>query len=199
MHRDTRRLAVAIAILLWLPSGCECRDHGTTRSLEVTADVQGRLTDGRTFDNHEPLLAYSNPGAGLAFGAANALASHAPIALPDDMTVDMPFLTHYADGGNHRIDLRLTVRDVPAGPSEIDLDETRAALDGWSGLQGHLSITLLAQDCGHGAYDCWLQLHATLDMSALDAAGDAISMTGAMLDAKETYYDVPTMCAQIGE
>jgi hypothetical protein len=194
-----RRLA-AIWFLFLLSSGCECRNHGVRRDVALTANVQGRLADGGAFDNSDPGLKSSYMGGGSAvFGTPAPSYTHPRIAFPQDMTVEMPFLTRLATGEAHLVDLNLTVRQVSDGPSQIDLDDTRAALDGWSGVQGQVSVTTLAQDCSHGGDDCLIQLHATIELSATNAGGDTIRVTGATLDQEDTYFDEPTMCAQVGE
>ena len=97
------------------------------------------------------------------------------------------------------LDLPLTVRNVPLGPSEIELDDTRALIEGWSGLQGHLSISTLSEDCSHGSSYCLIELHATLALTAVGTDGSTLSLTAAVFDVQDTYSRQPTMCAVVGE
>jgi hypothetical protein len=103
-----------------------------------------------------------------------------------------------ADDTVFAVPLNLMIRDVPVGPSEIDLDETRATLEGWPDLQGHLSITALSQDCSHGAHYCLVAVDATLSASAR-RDGAVLSVTGVTLTARGTYLRSKEMCAVIGE
>ena len=194
------RVVVAVSVTLFWLSGCECRNHGGMTDFTLTANVQVQLADGRIFDNRDPGLESSyQGGGGVVFGTPDPLRGDSRVAFPQDMTVTMPFLTRLTTGESHSVDLTLIVRQVAAGPSQVDLDDTRAALDGWSGLHGHVSITTLTQDCSHGASDCIIELHATIELSATSAGGDTLGISGAMLDRQDTYFDVPAMCAQIGE
>jgi hypothetical protein len=186
-------------ILLGLSSGCgDCYSTGIAPDFHLTATVQGQLADGRTFDTHYTDLEAPNSSASVQFGMPAAYHS-LPITFPQDMIVTMPLVVGLSDGSNYRLALQLTVRQVPSGPSEIDLDDTRAQVDGWSQVQGHLSMTTLSQDCSNGSHDCLIAMHGGLSLSATNAAGDTFSLTGGVLDLKETYYRVQIMCAQIGE
>ncbi len=62
-----------------------------------------------------------------------------------------------------------------------------------------MSITTLSQDCSNGRNYCLMELHATLAVSAVDAGGATLSLTGAALDVRDRYSRQPTMCAVVGE
>ena len=163
-----RHAAPAMLVLLWVSPGCgPCWSSGVTADSHLTATVQGQLADGRTFDNRDPGLEAPDSRWSLQFGMPTS-SNSPPIAFPQDMIVTMPFVTRFSDGENHPLTVQLTVRQVPSGPSEIDLDDTRALVDGWGSVRGHLSITTLAQDCSHGNQDCLTEMHAGFSVSATE-------------------------------
>jgi hypothetical protein len=194
-----RCLAAATWVLLLVSPGCgDCWSSGITPDFRLTATLQGQLADGRTFDTQYTDLEAPNPSASVQFGMPAAYHSR-PIAFPQEMIVTMPLVVRLSDGASDRLSLQLTVREVPSGPSEIDLDDARALVDGWSNVRGHLGITKLSQDCSNGSQNCVIEMHGELSLSATNAAGDTFSMTGATFDLQETYYRVQITCAQIGE
>jgi hypothetical protein len=122
-----------------------------------------------------------------------------PATTPEDLKTIPMFDVRGADGSPGSVALILTIHDVALGPSETDLDDSRARIEGWTGLQGHVTIKTLSQDCSHGSHSCLLDLHATLTLSAHSSYGDTLSLTGATLDVSETYKRQKVMCVQIGE
>ena len=139
----------------------------------------------------------------MSYGGRTYTGGAQAASTPQDLNAGLTFEVRVNDGpaaGNaFDITLKLVVRDVPLGPSEIDLDDTRATIDGWSGLQGHMSITALSQDCSHGDKWCLLDLHATFSVSATGPGG-TLTLTGVALDALDTYSQWKVMCeSHIGE
>jgi hypothetical protein len=63
-----------------------------------------------------------------------------------------------------------------------------------SGLQGHLSISSLTQNC-HDACYCPIDLRAMLSFSALEpVAGKTLSLTAADVYVHQTYANPEVMC-----
>jgi hypothetical protein len=92
------------------------------------------------------------------------------------------------------VDLRLTVHDVPEGASEIDLDDDRAEVEGWSGVGGHLSVSRLERDCSHGNLACVTTLDATFAVTATNTSGDSVTVGPATLELRERYVIQDVMC-----
>jgi hypothetical protein len=169
--------AAACLLAVSFVSGCgDCWGDG----YDTDCQIVGHLQDG-SYDNQGPV-----PGQKCA---ARLGTWREVVSAPQDLWIEVSF---------DAVMVALTVRDVPLGPSEIDLDDTRAAIEGWSGLQGHLSITAASQDCSNGNYECLLAMHATLSVSGNNRDGPA-SLTEATLDQRETFVRIKTMCAVLGE
>ena len=159
----------------------------------------GLRADGATYTNQPPGMAASCPSAPSLRDPSMTGGARDPITAPADLTVALRFGVLWSDGVASNVQLELVIHDVALGPAEIDLDDTRAQLAGWSGLQGHASIATLAQDCSHDKYSCLIALHGTVTLAATNAFGDSVSLTGATVDVSETYTRQKIMCAQVGE
>jgi hypothetical protein len=186
---------VLVLLLLSLLPGCgDCWSDHITTDCQVAGTVQGQFSDGTTYANSAPGLGScpSRPSLGDPYGPG-------PATMPEDLITELSFDARRSIGDITLVDLKLTIHSVAPGSSEIDLDDTRAAIQGYSGLQGHISIAVLSQDCSHGSYSCLIELHATLTVSAVSSFGDSVSLTAATLDVSETYARVKIMCAQVGE
>jgi hypothetical protein len=190
--------AVILCILLASVSGCgDCYSSGVKTDCLLDGDVEGQSSDGTTYSNRQPGLAASCPTAsfgGRSFGGGVAAGSS-----PQDLNVGLMFDTRVDTNppSADSLTLKLTVRSVPLGPSEIDLDDTRATISGWSGLQGHISVTALSVDCSHGEFYCLLDLHATLAVSATSLDGRTLSLTGTTLDVHDSYWREKVMCTGV--
>ena len=194
-----RPLAAAVVLppLLSLLSACgDCTTGVVSTECRIAGNVQVQFPDGTTTTNQAPGLDASCLPWSFQFGSRRD-----PIAAPQDLVAGLRFevIRSTAPSSTELVDLELTIAEVPLGPSEIDLDDTRARLEGWSGLQGHMSITTLSQDCSNGRYNCLLELHATLAVSAVAADGGTLSLTEAALHVRDTYSRQATMCAVVGE
>jgi hypothetical protein len=191
------RLGVALAGLV---SGCgDCLNTHITTECQVTGDLQGEWADGTTYSNEGPGLEASCPT--VSYGGRSYSGGGHPVSSPQDLDIGLTFDARVnagqpAAGGAVVVTLKLVVRDVAPGPSEIDLDDTRATISGWSGLQGHLSIRAISQDCSHGDNYCLLALHATLSVSAGGSDGN-LTLTGVALDALDAYRQDAVMCTGI--
>jgi hypothetical protein len=182
-----------------LPSCGDCWSGQITTSCEVSGTLMGQRADGATYTNQPPEMATSCPSAPSLRDPAMTGGARDPVTAPADLTVALRFGVLWSDGVASNVQLQLTIHDVAFGHAEIALDDTRATLAGWNGLQGHASIAALSQDCSHGNYSCLIALHATFDVSAANAFGDSVSLTGATVDVSETYARQKIMCAQVGE
>jgi hypothetical protein len=190
---------LVLLALAWLPGCGDCWSWQITSDCQVTGTVVERFVDGRTYDNQSQGLEAVCP-AGASLGSASPVENvHDQATAPADLKAIPMFDLRAADGSTGGVALILTIHDVALGPSEIDLDDTRARVEGWTGLQGHISITTLSQDCSHGSHSCALDLHATLNLSARSDYGDTLTVTGGKLDVTETYVRRQVMCVQIGE
>ena len=199
-----RSVAVVLGMtLLSLVAGCgDCLSSNVTTECQVTGTLQGAVFRRNDLQQSGPGLAASCPT--VSYGGRTYSGGGHPASSPQDLNVGLSFdarvdAGQLAAGGAVAVTLKLVVRDVPPGPSEIDLDDTRAAITGWSGLNGHLSITALSQDCSHGNDWCLLDLHATLSVAALGSDG-TLALTGVALAAQDTYRSDKVMCTGlIGE
>jgi hypothetical protein len=181
-----------------LPSCGDCWSGQITTTCAVTGAVSGVSADGTTYTNQAGGEA-SCPSAASLRDPSKTGGARDPITAPADLTVALRFGVLWSNGVASSVQLELVVHDVALGPSEIALDDARATLAGWSGLQGHASIATLSQDCSHGKYSCLIALHATVTLAATNAFGDSVSLTGATVDVSETYARQKIMCAQVGE
>jgi hypothetical protein len=190
--------------LLSLLSGCgDCWSTFVTTRCSVAGDLEGTSADGTTYDNHSPRQEASCPT--VSFGGRGYSGGARPASSPQDLNIGLIFHAPATTdpstttaGRAVDVTLKMTVRDVPLGASEIDLDDTRASLAGWSGLHGHISVSDLSQNCSRGQDYCLLAVHAMFSVSASGPDG-TLSLTGVTLDAQDWYERVMTMCAVIGE
>jgi len=186
--------------LLSLLSGCgDCWHTEVDTRCDVAGHLEVTSAGGPTYDNQG--LSASCPT--LSFGGRSYSGGSLPDSPPQDLNMGLMFTARETTGSatvssTVAYTLKMVVRDVPPGPSEIDLDDARATLSGWSDLHGHVSISELSRDCSHGQDLCLLTLHATFAVSASSPDG-TLSLSGVTLDAQDEYVHVQTMCAVIGE
>ena len=185
-------------------AGCgDCWSEGVATDCRIAGTLQGRFADGTDFSNQAPGLDATCLPRSFMFGSQRFAGGREQVLGLQDLVAGLRFdvrPTFITDGsGTVRLDLPLTVRNAPLGPSEIDLDDSRALIEGWSGLQGHLSVITLSEDCSHGIYYCLIELHATLALTAVATDGSTVSLTAAMFDVQDTYSREPTACAVVGE
>jgi hypothetical protein len=177
------RNAVTLLLLtpaLFLDFGCGCNDGFVSSDCVVSGDLQVRASDGTTHDR-----------VGLP---ADNLCAFSYYGRTTDQELVVVLSAPITTGAAARfVDLRLTVLDVPEGPSEIELDDTRATIDEWGDIQGHISIATLTRDRTNGPRFPLTTLHATLALSATNAAGETLTLS-VTLDLRETYGTHDIMC-----
>jgi len=190
-----------VPLLSLLSGSGDCWNTFVTTRCSVAGDLEGTSAGGTSYDNHSPNQEASCPT--VSFGGRGYSGGSLPDSSPQDLNMGLMFTaretTEPAPAGSQvAFTLKMTVRDVPLGPSEIDLDDARATLSGWSDLHGHISISELSRDCSRGQDYCLLRLHATFAVSGT-SPDSTLSLTGVTLDAQDGYERVMTMCAVIGE
>jgi hypothetical protein len=199
------RVSPAAVLLAVLPSVASCGPCWNTHvatTCGVTGDVSGTFSDGQPFDNRSSGLSATCPT--VSFGGRNYSGGALPATAPQDLNLGLTFQVRITTvpvtpGSAFTLPLKLAIRSVPLGPSEFDLDDARATLEGHDGLQGHIGITELSQDCSsHGDNFCLLALHATVSVSA-GGNGGTLTLTDVVLDAQDMYARTEVMCAVIGE
>jgi len=198
MLRDMRAAGVLVIIAASL-SASACEDclsfpevvvHRRTvgdLQYQIDGDVFTRngleLVDGAAFRFADDGTGAFPPGT-LSFRVLTADVTQ-PISSPP------PFL------------VTIIIKDVPLGPSEIDLDDQRAQLSArptnvadvpYHAVTGHLSIRDLVQDC---AANCPTRANATMDISAVGPNGEVVSFTSVTFSAADEVRQ--GMCINNGD
>jgi len=189
-------LVAAVAPVLLL-TGCSCHQE------EIVTDcrVSGQLTDQTANVNYV--------STGLAsditcFSDSFSFPQRGELTAPRDLKLAVRFHVREAtqatptDATFPFVQFVLTVRDVPFGSSEIELDDTRAQVEGCNGLHGHLGITSLTPSC-HDSLYCPIDLQGTLSFSAVSLAdGAVLNLTDASVNVHQTYVKRDVACGGDG-
>jgi hypothetical protein len=192
-----RILLVAAVAPVLLLTGCSCHKEDIVTDCQVT----GQLTD------QTANLTYVSTGLAsdvICSSDSFSFARTGELTAPRDLKLAVRFHVRDAtraaptDGTFPFVQFKLTVRDVPFGPSEIELDDTRAEVEGCNGLHGHLGITSLTPNC-HDSLYCPIDLQGTLSFSAVSLTdGSVLNLTNASVNIHQTYVKRDVMCGGDG-
>ena len=178
-------IVVAATAAVLLLAGCSCHHE------EIVTDcrVAGQLTD------HQADVKYVSTGlpADVTCFSDSFSFVGSQTAASRDLTFAVRFHVRDSNAASPTdqtfpfVQFKMTVHDVPLGPSEIELDDTRAQVEGCTGLQGHLTIASLSQSC-HDSIFCPIDLGATLTFAAVTTADRSmLSLTAATVDVHQAY------------
>jgi len=189
-------IVAAVAPVLFL-TGCSCHQEEIVTDCRVTGELTEQTAN----------LTYVSTGLAsdvTCFSDSFSFARRGELTAPRELKLAVRFHVREAtraaptDATFPFVGFELTVHDVPFGPSEIELDDTRAKIEGCNALHGHLGITALTPSC-HDSLYCPIDLEGTLTFSAVSLAdGAVLDLTNASVNIHQTYVKRDVMCGGDG-
>jgi hypothetical protein len=197
-------IATAAAGLALTGLACDCSVTAIDFARDVSATVDATITEGSV--QHTWHAGGMSTGRDILFNDDRRARS------PTDLTLEGLIQGGATDTTLSRsLGFVLVVHGVSTGPAEIPLDDQQASLAvgffdqadkdrTFQGLQGHLSVTALSQDCGspgNSSY-CLLAGEGTFAFSATLGA-DTVSVTNGTFRAHDTWGATSSCVNPVGE